>query len=444
MELHQFEPEKRGSWKDSILLKSAIIMALSLMLLIPIAMVMVLVEERTSRQRDAIEEVSKKWSNSQTLTGPMIAIPMKTGGEYLYILPKELKITSDVNASTRQRGIFPVTVYSSNVQFSGSFEPFDQTILPVSPDSLNIQAAKLIMGIGDLRGVQSISEATLGGTALSFNPGIPDGALPVNATTMGSKNPNSGVQTNVPLSLLGSNSLAFNIKSNIKGSESLHFVPIGKHTTLHMRSNWSSPSFTGDFLPTNSKIGNGYEADWEVSDINRNYPQVWVGHNYVINDSAFGVDLLSPLTNYQQTLRSAKYAVLMIALTFVAFFLMEIAKVLSLHPLQYGLVGLALIIFYTLLLSLSERIDFEWSYLIAGTATTVLVSMYIWSVSRQLKATLITLFVLISMYSLVYFIIQSEDQALLLGSIVLFVVVAIMMYFTRRIRWGALSTGAQV
>jgi len=239
---------------------------------------------------------------------------------------------------------------------------------------------------------------------------------------------------------------AFAFNLGLSGSQRLQFIPTGKQTTVVLRSKWPSPSFSGAFLPQARRVDKeGFEARWQVSWFGRGYPQQWTtppesekrtAMKAVLEGSAFGVDLFLPVDAYQKTERSTKYGVLFLLLTFLTFFLYEVFSGLSLHPMQYLLVGSALCLFYLLLLSISEHAPFGISYLVASAATVLLIGGYSAAVLRgRLRALLMTL-VLGVLYVYLYVLLQLEDYALLLGAAGLFVILALVMYLTRRIDWG--------
>jgi inner membrane protein len=203
-----------------------------------------------------------------------------------------------------------------------------------------------------------------------------------------------------------------------------------------MSSKWRSPSFTGNFLPEKREItSDGFRAEWSVSQLNRNFPQSWSGETYAIDNSAFGVKLYSPVDQYQKVTRAVKYAILFIVLTFMAFFLTEIFTGVLIHPIQYTLIGLAIILFYVILLSLSEHIPFLSSYAIASAGVIFLISAYAKSVLKGKRSAVIIGTILLGLYLFLYVTLQLEDFALLLGSVGLFAILAVVMYLTRRINW---------
>jgi inner membrane protein len=211
---------------------------------------------------------------------------------------------------------------------------------------------------------------------------------------------------------------------------------VGKQTDIELNSDWPDPSFEGSFLPNIRNINEaGFSANWKVLNLNRSYPQQWIGNKYSIDESSFGVKLLLPVDHYQKSLRSVKYAIMFIALTFLIFFFTEILNKKRIHPIQYLLVGLGLSIFYTLLVSLSEQISFNLAYLIASLSIIFLITAYSYSMLKNIKLTAIVAFVLIVLYVFLFTVIQLQDYSLLLGSVGLFLALATVMYLSRKVDW---------
>ena len=236
--------------------------------------------------------------------------------------------------------------------------------------------------------------------------------------------------------LLFSQPQTFNCKLKLNGSSNINFIPIGKTTKVHVTGNWKSPGFIGNFSPEHHITENGFEADWSILSFNRSIPEMWIDYpGNSFDDSSFGVSLIDPVNHYQQNMRSAKYAIMFIALTFVVFFFVEILTRKRIHPIQYLLVGFALILFYSLLLSISEQINFGTAYLIASIATIGLITAYTHSIFKNKIQTGALTGMLCLLYIFLYVVLQLEDVALLIGSIGLFVILGTIMFFSRKISW---------
>jgi inner membrane protein len=222
---------------------------------------------------------------------------------------------------------------------------------------------------------------------------------------------------------------------SINGSEQLLFTPVGKETTVTLSSPWRDPSFTGDQLPDHRISDSGFVATWKNLGHSHNFPQAWKDENFDIQASSFGADLFIPVNSYQKTMRSIKYAILCILLTFAAFFIIETVNKRSVHPFQYALIGLALILFYTLLLSFSEYIGFNIAYIIASLATVGLIAWFVKGLLQSSKPTSVLSVVLVLLYSYIFTILQLQDYSLLLGSIGLFLTLGVIMHFSKKIQW---------
>jgi inner membrane protein len=333
--------------KNNIYLKVGIIIALALLLLLPTVMIKGLIKERESTQEEAIGEVSSKWGNEQTLIGPVLTIPFYKHEkeyskkdatfkvvkikDYIHILPDELDIESQLEPEKRYRGVYEVVVYNSQMNFKGVFDPTQVNELDIPESQIMFDRAFISLGIDDLNGIENQISINCNGKSYSFNPG-----------TVTNDIFSSGINAKFPLSKDNISPFTFNFKLDLKGSQKLHFSPVGKVTNINMTSNWSNPSFNGAFLPDTRKIDeNGFNANWNILHLNRNYPQAWIGSNQEIESSGFGVDLILPVDSYQKSMRTVKYALLFIVLTFMVFFFVEISRGSNIHPIQYSLVGLA-------------------------------------------------------------------------------------------------------
>jgi inner membrane protein len=426
--------------RNAYAIKAIVIGILVLVLLIPTAMIMELISERQHMQTEATEEVSSKWANTQTVTGPVLVVPYTELNEKKELirkqacfLPDNLTINGQLAPEIRKRGIYEVAVYSSQLQLSGAFTPPDPLELNIPASSFLWDEAYLSIGITDMRGITNQVQVLWNGQPHVCNPGTPSGSLLKN-----------GLQTRIPLSGMVTNgdSASFSISLGLKGSGLIYFSPVGKTTRVQVSAPWADPSFDGSVLPEKRDItSKGFTASWQVLHLNRNFPQSWSidDKDYKISDADFGVKLFLPVDGYAKSMRAVKYAILIIGLTFLLFYFIELLQHHSVHPLQYILIGVALCIFYTLLIALAEQLNFNLAYVIATLLTLSLVTAYAASVFRQAGTTLAVGGTLLTLYGFIYVIIQSEDQALLMGSLGLFIILAIVMYFSRKIRWDTLG-----
>lgn len=419
-------------------LKGVVIFFLTLVLLIPTFMIQGLIYEREGRQRDAITEVSSKWGQSQTISGPVLVVPYEQitrsieGKEIArdqklaYFLPEELNINGNATPEKRHRGIFDVVLYSSRITLEGSFnQPVVENLIP-SGSIVHWEKTVLALGIPDLRGLEDQVKLDWSAQALLFEPGIPVAGVA-----------QSGVHVSLALNAGGSEPHRFKIEMSLRGSGSLFFTPVGKVTAVKITSPWADPSFTGAFLPNQKTVSaSGFEATWKVLNLNRNYPQQWTSDQKTsIDDSVFGVDFLLPVDNYQKSERSVKYAILFIALTFLTVFFIEMRQSNRVHPFQYALIGLALVIFYTLLVSISEHLEFNSAYFISAFLTIGLTALYARSLFNSVRMSLLVGGTMTLLYGFLFVVLQQQDYALLIGSLGLFAILAAVMYFSRRINW---------
>lgn len=436
--------------RNRILIKGFIIGFLILLMLIPAIFISNLVYERQSRQTEVINEVSSKWADEQTVTGPVLVVPYRqfttsadgktttATDKTAYLLPETLNVVAAMQPEVRHRSIFDVILYRSGMDLSGNFNLSTLNTLDIPAQNIMWQNVRLVVGLNDLRGLEEQVTLNWNGTKSTFEPGVGD-----------NKVIKQGLNASV---LIDSNAKAtFNINVKVKGSGKLYFTPVGKITEVTMSAPWQDPAFDGAYLPSETPVltEKGFTAKWKILPGARQYPQCWKDYDPDLGKSAFGVKLLQPVDGYAKTQRSTKYAILFIALTFIIFFFLEILQKRNVHPLQYVLVGFALSIFYTLLLSISEYTGFNTAYFIATTATVSLIGMYVWNMFKNIRTAIIFTITLAGLYGYIFILIQLQDYALLFGSIGLFLMLAVIMYYSRKIDWygthteNALSNGTQ-
>jgi inner membrane protein len=416
---------------NRLLLKLGIIGLLSVLLLIPQQFILRLINERYETSSKAETEVSQLWSKAQQVTGPVIHIPDKYKREKdLYLLPEELHIKGNVETEKRHRGIFDAMVYSAELDMNGSFILPDLSALEDS--FYDISKAEVLIALNDFRGLtENIS--------ISFNDTI--------YSMKSNQDAQMGSVLCCPVTLSktqSGESVSYSVKMPVKGSESLTFLPLGNSTEVELTSNCTSPSFQGNYLPVTRTVSdNGFSASWKILAINRDFSQTvlkWneCGHGpQCVNTSEneFGVTMKVPVLQYQQTTRSVKYAYLFIFMTFAIVFFLEHRHLTPIHPVQYLLIGIALLLFYTLLLSFSEHIPFLWSYLIAMLMTIVLITGYLAGILKIRKTSIITGLFLLTLYIFMYVLLQMETYTLLVGSIGIFIILAILMYASQKVKW---------
>jgi inner membrane protein len=424
----------KNSLFNSIGLKLALIVFLSLILMIPASMITGLIREREQRHDETIQEVTSIWGNAQTIAGPVLTLSYETsekGGQnegrilirYAHFLPDNLKVTGTVEPEVRYRGIYHVTTYRARLHISGNFTPPDMTALRISQSETAALSSWIEIGIPDMRGINQNIQMHWGDSALAVIPGIPSRQI-------------SKSGFHAPVTTPVSAPLNFNFDLDLNGSHSLSFIPLGKETNIDLSSSWNSPKFSGAFLPDNRKIDHsGFRANWNVLQLNRNYPQQWIDDQYAVEESAFGIDLVTPVDTYQESMRSVKYAILFIGLTFLIFFFAEVMTGVRIHPVNYLLVGVALCIFYSLLTALAEHLPFGIAYLSASILIISIITVFTHSLYRKKQVTLTVSFALATLYIFLYVILQLADYSLLFGNIGMVVILGLIMYFSRKIDW---------
>ena len=431
--------------KNNIYLKLCTIVFITLVFLIPTSMIRSLITEREATQNEAIKEVSSKWAEQQTISGPFVSIPYyryvkevssKDSAEkivqvkdYLHILPSQLNISGNINPEKRYRGIYEIVVYNSKLEISGTFNKFDLAALDIQPKDIFFDKAEFVVGIDDLRGIEEQINLSWNNQSISFNPGVSSDDVV-----------KSGINAVVKMDPKDSSTYQFKLSLNLKGSQLLYFTPVGKVTDINLSSDWPNPSFNGAFLPDKREISEkGFKANWNILHLNRNFPQVWTGSQHTISKSSFGIDLILPVDNYQKSYRSIRYAILFIGFTFLVFFFIEVLNKVFIHPVQYILVGVALIVFYTLLLSFSEHMKYNLAFIISALSTLLLIAGYVKAILKSSQLSLLISGILTVLYTFIFVIIQLQDYALLIGSIGIFIILGLVMYFSRKIDWYNLS-----
>jgi inner membrane protein len=429
---------------QSITFKGLIIGVLVLLLLIPQAMIREMIHERKFRSVDAIRQINEKWSRAQTVTPPVLTLPHSVritehetiNGERrekisyrvdeINIAPSRVSIDVEVFPEERYYGIYKATLYRSEIRISGSFDNLDDF------DKLNgnWNLAYITIGISDLKGLVSDASFTINGNIYEAEAGRRTNWIDGNSLKIPLKN----------FEKLPNEKNEFSSTITLNGSEAINFIPVGKITQVNVSGAWNSPNFGGNFSPQSTVENGVFSAKWHIMHFNRNIPESWNNSQQMnFSDSTFGVRLIETIDHYQQNERSAKYAIMFLALTFAVFFFVEIFTGKKIHPVQYLLVGLALILFYSLLLSISEKTGFEIAYLLASIATVSLITAYTYSIFKSKLQTGIMFLLLCVLYAFLFVILRLEDTALLIGSIGLFIILGACMYISRKINWYKLE-----
>jgi len=430
-------------FQESVTIKLISIGLLVLILMIPLSWIDDLIYERQVRSGEVLADITGKWSGYQSVCGPVIVLPYKVTEvikqegkesrvvEYVkkaFLLPEELMISGKVDPKVLHRGIYEAAVYQAGLTVNATWEEPDLQSMNIDGNVL-WNEAYLVFGISDLRGISESPDIKYGEQLLVTEPTSELGFI-YNGTM------SNGLVAKLNWKDANHFNQPFSIQLNFKGSNGLDFIPVGKTTSVAISGPWANPSFNGEFLPVSRSVTeSGFEAKWKVLHFNRPFTQQWVEENKNLAGSNFGVNLLIPVEQYQKSMRTSKYGVLIILLTFVSLFLVEISQRIKIHPFQYILMGAALIVYYVLLLSISEQLGYNVAYLISSGATVTLLTLYSSSFLKSKK--LISLFcsLLVAFYSFIYIIIIQQDFSLLTGSVGLFAVIGALMYLTRKINW---------
>lgn len=430
---------------NSPIWRACLLGLLVLLLQIPILLIHGVVSERRTRQQEATREVTSKWGKEQSLAGPRIVIPYlehhnertsdgelstRTEVSYGHFLAETLTVSGKAETHLRYRGIFEVPVYRLTLDLRGSFAEPDFSEWGVRPEDILWDRAHLSVNISDARAIQNAGVLSWNGESLPFHPGSGEssGDLP-------------GIQASLRERLKGT-AFEFQFPLELNGSGAVYFAPFGRQTTVDLQSDWPHPSFQGNWLPAERTVTDrGFEATWSVPFLGRSYPQRWTTRTAPssTSPSRFGLTLATPVDPYRMVDRSVKYAILFLALTFITLWLYEVLSGLRIHTLQYLLLGAGMCLFYLLVLSLSEHLGFGPAYALASVSTVVLLVSYSLSVLGKSRGAALMAVILGLLYGYLYILLRNQDYALLVGSLGLFLALAVTMYLTRHLDWRALK-----
>ncbi len=416
----------------SVGLRLVVIGTITLILMIPLAIIADLVDTRSVTHDKTLSSIGDEWSGGQTLLGPVMVVPFSTvnyvsgaTGEplpavrYAFFLPDTLTINGVVEPEIRYRGIYQTILYTADLSIQGTFPEIDLGRWSIPDENIRWQEAYIAFGITDMRGIKEEILLNWSDTTVTFGSGMREatGLTP------------AGISANIGVE--GIHEFSFDLK--LDGNDELLFIPVGKITELELTSTWPSPSFQGAFLPDHRSItDDGFSASWQVLDLNRAFGQSWRDQNdSQWLDSAFGLSLYPPVDHYRKTQRSTRYGFLLIGLTLLAFFLIELRLGLRAHLFQYVLVGLDLCLFFLMLLSLGEYTSFNAAYILSGIATIGLAALYARAIYGSRNIGFLTAGILVLLYAFIFTLLQLQDYTLLAGSIGLFLLLALTMYLTR-------------
>ena len=416
--------------------RAAIMAALTMLLTIPLGLIGGVISDRQTYQEQARQNIVTAWGGPQAFTGPMLVLPYKTDETAprdgtLTLLPERLTIDGKILPEQRRRGLFSMAVYSTTLDVVAEFQTRDFQEFLSDGRRSNWQQARLEIGVTEPRSIDATS-INVNGQTVEWGAG--SGKLLSSLTaSIGSD------------ALATAETITVRFRLSLAGSTNFALTPLGRRTEATITSPWPSPSFTGRYLPITQSVGaDGFSAKWTTSHLGRPYSQLWDSRSVnndpssrTVIDSSFGVTLLTPIDDYRETDRAIKYGILFIGLTLAACLLVETATGTRPHAMQYVLIGLALCIFYLLLLSLSEQIGFGGAYLVSATAVVMQATLYSWTLHRRRGPALAFGAVLAGLYAGLYSLLQLEDVALLAGSLLLFTVLSLAMWFTRNLHRAA-------
>ncbi len=454
---------------NSILVKLFIILVLLLFLLIPLNWVQDLIGERMMRDESVKAEISGKWGGQQVVSGPIIGIPyefdyasnvsdnkgkitkeISTDEDYIFIVPKSMKVHAKVEPEYLKRGIYQTVVYNSTLRLSGEFDELDLKKLGIAPEKLKWAEAKIFIGMSDTKGLKANPTLQIGAQKVSFETNTTN--IKLFERTM-----------SAPLDLSSRSTInRFDIHYDLRGSKSLNVFPLADQNQILVEGEWANPSFNGSYLPENRAIGpDEFKAEWNIPSFDRKFPHQWANYNGVLyqisnnyqieeipvpsvkNEQASAsendmvqINFLEAVNNYQKTTRVAKYGLLVILLTFSSLLFTEIIKKQRIHIIQYVLIGCAMVLFYSLLLAFGEHVVFNISYLISFVATTTLISAFIYWITKEKKICLLFSGILTLFYGFIFVLMQLQDFSLLVGTIGIFVILAVMMRLSTKVNWN--------
>ena len=426
-----------------------VVAMLALILLIPLEMVESVVRERYSTYQTVVADIAGAWSSDQQVAGPILIVPftekIEVRDEYItsegekkvstrwetrhkraVILPDVLSYEGSLTPEMRQRGIYEVQVYTADLVVSGAFRNLPEVVASLSTeDRLDaIEWSKAVVGFGlsDPRGIVEVDGFDFNGHPAQPRPG----------TTLDTIVPRGFHMT---VGEVLTDDLEFSLPLVIRGSGSLQFLPLGETTRGSLRSDWPHPSFIGDVLPASRVINDGgFSAEWTIPLLNRSYPQAWVvGDEVCIDEIEAGVRLFEPVALYDLVTRAVKYGLLFIALTFLTLGLIESVVDVKLSLVQFLLIGVALAIFFLILVALAEHLGFTAAYILASSIVVVINTLYCAAILPRRSTSILVGGVLTAIYGILYTILKAEDFALLGGTALLVVALTVTMYFTRRI-----------
>lgn len=416
-------------WQHSLTIKMMLLAIMGLFLLVPLELIKSIIRERQTNSENIKKKIAFQWAGQQTISGPVLNIPLniypakKDAEPYksvYHLMPETLTIQGNVNTEKRHRSIYQAVVYTSDVKLSGEF---------IIPDINQGEKSEILwneayytIGISDNRGLKGRVLLTTDSSSVDAVPGLKDSELFSSGITFPAKVSEQ------------SKRILYSLDVKLSGSESLSFTPVGKTTNASLRSTWDAPGFMGSFLPAERTINeSGFDAKWLVTNLNRNFPQSWTGSSFKPVNDSFGVNFILQVDHYQKSLRSAKYGILFIALTFLALIFAEITTGENIHVFHYLQLALALVLFFSLLNALSEQVGFNIAYLISASSTIVLIMAFLRAILPKKRPVIFITSMLVFLYAFIFILLTLNDYAYLAGNIGLFILLAITMKFSMKL-----------
>lgn len=424
--------------KSALFWKVMTLLGCMVLLLIPLSMLSSLIGERSSYRDDVEQSLEQSTSGPQTVTGPLIAIPMtelttviednkeiKRERQFIrYYLPENLTVVGKQAVEPRHIGIYEGQIWRTDLTLNASFNR--QQLKGDDGVDTRLGTPYVVLAVGDSRGIGKVGELNINGQSYPIEPGS---NLP---------GVEQGLHAKIPLELLQSDKLTLRFTLDLMGTKQLAVVPLGRNSQFSLTSNWPHPNFIGDFLPQQRTVSeSGFTASWQSTWFANNLNTSFADARSIdVNRlPTFSVTVANPVDQYQLTNRAVKYAILLIGLTFMSFFLVETLTGLRVHPMQYLLVGLSLLMFYLVLLAVSEHIGFNAAWLLASLVCAGINGFYLKAVLNGWKVSLMFTAGLLALDGILWQLLQSEDSALLLGTGVLLAALSAVMLLTRHIDW---------
>ncbi|MGD9477027.1 cell envelope integrity protein CreD [Shinella sp. G-2] len=450
-------PETRGNVATLLRspgVKFIMIGIISVALLVPLLLVWGLTEERAQRATDVSRRIANGWGGMQSINGPYLAVPfdvqrsrevdgrtvVEQATEWVLVMPETLDVTADLKTEERRLSIYTLPVYSGALALKGRFGSNILQDLAQYAGTPQLDRALLVLNINDITGIRSDAGVKIdNGAVRPFDPGMRQISAMAETGPDGYATPQSsaGVHRAIERPLIETG-FAFEIALTLNGSRSFAVAPAGQTTTFAARANWPHPGFEGLFLPEEKTVtATDFSAKWTIPYLARGIDRVAVGTTLPLSGSMMSINLVEPVQFYQVVSRTLKYSIGFISLVFLAVFVVELKGGRMVHWIQYVLTGLALIVFYVLLLALAEHTGFTVAYGVAALATTVLIAAYLGSATGSRRSGVALGTVLLSAYGVMYLVLREDEYALLAGALISFVAIAATMYATRRVEWSA-------